>query len=219
MGDLGFECVGAVSQPHTAVPTLGLRLRVSETTGLRIGAIALTCQIRIQPQQRHYSTVESDHLLDLFGTPDRYADTLKAMLFATVTVNVPAFTGSVEIDLALPCPYDLEVGAYRYFHGLVGGDIPLLLLFSGTVFTQGPTGLRIEQVPWQKECSFRLPVAVWRETMDLFYPDSGWLMLRRDTLDALGRFKARRVLPTWNDTVLALLSEVDQPIDVSAERV
>jgi hypothetical protein len=219
MGDLVFDCLGAAVQPHAAAPTLSLRLRVSETTGLRIGAVALTCQVRIQPQQRRYSSAESDRLYDLFGRPDRFAETVKPMLFSTLTVNVPAFTGSIDLDLAVPCSYDLEVAAGRYFHALEDGEIPLLLLFSGTVFVQGPTGLLIEPVPWQKECSFRLPVKVWRETVDLYFPDSGWLMLRRDTLDALGQFKSREALPTWNDTVLALLSHVDQTIDVSPERV
>ncbi len=219
MGNLEFDCLGAGVQPYAAVPALCLRLRVSETTGVRVGAVSLTCQVRIQAQQRRYSGAESERLYDLFGTPDRYADTVKPMLWHTITVNVPAFTGGLELDVTVPCSYDLEVAAGRYFHALGDGEIPLLLLFSGTVFTQGPAGLRIEPVPWQKECSFRLPVRVWRETMDLYFPDSGWLGLRRDTLDALGRFKSRRALPTWNDTVRALLSEVDQPIDVSSERV
>jgi hypothetical protein len=229
MGDLVFDCLGAAVQPHAAVPTLSLRLRVSETTGLRVGAVALTCQVRIQPQQRRYSPAESERLYDLFGRPDRFAETVKPMLFSTLTVNVPAFTGSIDLDLAVPCSYDLEVAAGRYFHALDGaandgaandgGEIPLLLLFSGTVFVQGPTGLLIEPVPWQKECSFRLPVRLWREMVDLYFPDSGWLVLRRETLDALGRFKSRHALPTWNDTVLALLSHVDQTIDVSPERV
>ena len=185
---------------------------------MRVGAVVLRCQIRIQPQLRRYSAVESERLLDLFGTPDRFADTLKPLHYATVTVMVPAFTASTELDLPVPCSYDLEVAASRYFESLDDGEIPLLLLFSGTVFAQGPTGLLIEQVPWHKECAFRLPVSVWRELMDRYFPNSGWLMLRRDTLDSLGRFKARRAIATWNDAVLALLAEAGRSVDVSAER-
>ena len=47
---------------------------------------------------------------------------------------------------------------------------------------------------WHEEASFRLPVAVWREMMDLYFPNSGWLLLSRDTLDALTRYKAERAL-------------------------
>jgi hypothetical protein len=218
MGDLVFDCVGAQAQKHAAVPTAVLQLRVSETTRMRVGGVVLRCQIRIQPQRRRYSAAEGERLLDLFGTRDRWADTLKPLLFTTVTVMVPAFTGCIDLDVPVPCSYDLEVAASRYFDSLDDGEIPLLLLFSGTVFAQGPTGLVIEQVPWHKECSFQLPVRVWREVMDMYFPNSGWLMLRRDTLDALGRFKSRRALASWDDTVSALLAEVDESMDVSAER-
>lgn len=218
MGDLVFECTGATAQEHQAVPTLLLRLRLTETTGMRIGAVLLRCQLRIQPQQRRYTAAEGERLLDLFGTADRWADTLKPLHFATVTVPVPAFTGSVELDVPVPCSYDLEVAAGRYFHSLDTGEIPLLLLFSGTVFAQGPTGLQIEQVPWHKECAYRLPVAVWREIMELYFPNSAWLRLRRDTLDSLGRFKSSRALATWDDTVRALLAELAETGPVPIER-
>jgi hypothetical protein len=219
VGDLVFDCIGAQTLPHAAAPTVQLRLRLTETTGMRVGAVVLRCQVRIQPQQRRYNAVEGERLSDLFGTVDRWADTLKPLLFTTLTVMVPAFRGSIELDVDLPCSYDLEVAASRYFQSLDDGDIPLLLLFSGTVFAQTGTGLFIEPVPWHKECSFRLPVRVWRETMNRYFPDSGWLMLRRDTLDALGRYKSRHALASWNDTVLALLAETGHPVDVAAERV
>lgn len=218
MGELSFECVGATAQEHQAVPTLTLRLRLTETTGMRVGAVVLRCQLRIQPQQRRYTADEAERLLDLFGTADRWADTLKPLHFATVAVLVPAFAGSIEVDVPVPCSYDLEVASGRYFDSLDGGEIPLLLLFSGTVFAQGPTGLLIEQVPWHRECAYRLPVRVWREIMEMYFPNSAWLRLRRDTLDSLGRFKSRRALATWDDTVQALLAEIDKATDVSAER-
>ena len=48
--------------------------------------------------------------------------------------NVPAFTGSTTATLTIPCTLDLDVAATKYFHGLDDGDIPLLFLFSGSVF-------------------------------------------------------------------------------------
>jgi Family of unknown function (DUF6084) len=41
--------------------------------------------------------------------------------------------------------------------------------------------------------------------MDLYFPNSGWLRVRRDTLDELQRFKASRALPTWDQAFEQLL--------------
>ncbi|MGH8860489.1 MAG: DUF6084 family protein, partial [Jatrophihabitantaceae bacterium] len=92
------------------------------------------------------------------------------------------------------------------FHALDEGEIPLVLLFSGTVFTRGQTGFSVAQVPWHKEASYRLPVAEWRAMMDRFFPNSGWLRLGRDTLNALNSYKNARALPTWEHAITSLLS-------------
>ena len=208
--DLVFDCVDAQPDRYAAVPTLQLKLRISETTGAQVHAIALRCQIRIEPQRRRYSPQEADGLLELFGEPPRWGDTLKPMQFATVSLMVPSFTGSTEIDLPVPCTYDFEVAASKYLHALGDGEVPLLLLFSGTVFTKGLSGFSVGQVPWHKEATYRLPVTVWREIMDRFFPGAGWIRVRRDTLDALQRFKAVRALPTWDDALEALFKEAGE---------
>ena len=135
MAELAFDCVGARVDRYAVVPALSLVLRISETSGQQVEAIALRCQIRIEPARRRYSSVEAERLNDLFGDTDRWADTLKPMQFTTVATMVPGFSGSCEIDLPVPFTYDLEVGSARYFDSLEAGEIPLLLLFSGTVFT------------------------------------------------------------------------------------
>ena len=48
---------------------------------------------------------------------------------------------------------------------------------------------------------------LWREMMDCYFPNQGWLLLGRDTLDLLTRFKAARALPTWDQVVEQLLKE------------
>ncbi len=106
--------------------------------------------------------------------------------------------------------YDLEVAASKYFHALADGEIPALFLFSGTLFVSGPHGLRVEQVPWDREARFQLPVQVWRELMDAYFPSSGWLRLRRDTLDRLQRAKVRRALASWDDVVSALMRDAGE---------
>jgi hypothetical protein len=111
----------------------------------------------------------------------------------------------------MTCTYDFEVAAAKYFEGLDGGEIPLLFLFSGTVFTPGAAGFMVERVPWEKEAAFRLPVSVWREVMDLYFPNSAWIRLTRESRDALQRFKAERALPTWDDVVEVLLTGTGIP--------
>ncbi|MDQ3432916.1 MAG: DUF6084 family protein [Actinomycetota bacterium] len=210
MSELVFDCTGVRAERYAAVPTLTFALRVAETTGERIHAIALRSQIRIEPARRHYSTAEQEHLSDLFGDPSRWGDTLKPLQFANVAQMVAGFTGSTDVDLPVVCTYDLEVAASRYFHGLREGVIPLLLLFSGTIFTRGEHGFSVEQIPWSKECTYRLPVAVWDELMQHHFPNSAWLRLHRDSLDALARFKTRRALLTWDDALQALLKEAGE---------
>src|SRR5688572_24225974 len=99
MGELSFKCVAATATPHAAVPTLTLRLRVTESTGTRIGAIALRIQIQIQPAQRRYSPREGQRLHDLFGDPSRWGETLNPLHLTTLTVMVPTFSDSIEIDV------------------------------------------------------------------------------------------------------------------------
>jgi hypothetical protein len=210
MSELIFECVDASPDRYAAAPTLIFRLQLSETTGETINAIALRCQLRIEPQRRRYSRAEEERLFDLFGEAPRWGETLKPFQFGYVTQMVPAFSGRTEVELPVPFTYDLEVASTRYFHSLEDGEIPLLLLFSGSVFAKGETGLAVEQVPWHKEASYRLPVKVWRELMDLYFPNSAWIRMRRDTVDALQRFKSKRVLTTWDETVEALLEEANE---------
>ena len=43
--------------------------------------------------------------------------------------------------------------------------------------SRAQTGFTVELVPWHLESRFRLPVSVWRELMDAYFPNSGWLRL------------------------------------------
>lgn len=118
---------------------------------------------------------------------------------------VPGFSGSVQLDLAVPFTYDLKIASTRYFAGLESGDVPLLLLFSGTVFSTVDGRMSVQQVPWSKEASLRLPIESWREAIDAHFPESAWITMSNETLDELLRFKNREALPTWDATVSALL--------------
>ncbi len=209
MSNLTFEVVGVEPDRYAAAPTLLFKLRVTETTGASIHALALRCQIRIEPQRRRYEPAEEERLLAMFGETPQWGDSLRPFLWTHATAMVAGFEGSTEVDLVVPCTYDFEVAATKFLHSLDDGEVPLVLLFNGTSFAQGQAGLSVDPVPWHKEANFRLPVAVWRAMMDLYFPGSGWLRLRRDNLDALERFKTVEGLPTWDQVIEALLKRAD----------
>lgn len=209
MAELAFDCIDASADRYAVVPAINFRLRISETSGERVEAIALRCQIRIEPHRRRYSAGEAEALHDLFGDTDRWAETLKPLQFAMVSTMVPGFTGSITHELALPFSYDLEIASTKYFSSLEDGVIPLLMLYSGSVFGSRDGRLVVQQVPWTKENTFPLPVAVWRETVDLHFPNSAWFQVQHETLASLRRYKTRNALPTWDATLNALLTEVE----------
>ena len=206
MNRFRFDCVDAWANQYAAVPGLTLRLRITEKTGQPVGAIALRCQLRIEPQRRRYSVGEAQRLTDLFGDTGRWAETLKPVSFVTLSIMVPGFTRSTVVDLDVPCGYDLEIASTKFFNALEDGVIPLLLLFSGTVFGTHEGQFQVQQVPWSNEASFALPVSVWRETVDLHFPNSAWLRVRRDTMDALQRFRSDHAFASWDATLTAMLT-------------
>ena len=156
---------------------MAFSLRISETSGQQVEAIALRCQLRIEPSRRRYSAAEAERLNDLFGETQRWAETLRPLQFTNVAVMVPRFTGSIEVDLPVMLSYDLEIGSTRYFAGLDDGEVPLLLLFSGTVFGMTDGRLQAQQVPWSKEASYRMPIGIWREAIDACYELAGRMRL------------------------------------------
>jgi hypothetical protein len=206
MAELAFGCTAAQSVRYAATPTLNFTLQLTEATGVRVHAIALRCQIRIEPHRRRYSADEARRLSDLFGDPSRWAETVKPIQLATVSAMVPGFTSLTEIELPVPVTYDLEVASGRFLQGLDDGTIPLLLLFSGTVFLANGDSYSVELIPWSSEASYRMPVSVWHDVVNDHFPGGGWLRCGRETLDALSAYKAVHALPTWDATLSALLA-------------
>jgi hypothetical protein len=207
MTSLAFEVVDARAEPHAAVPTLMLRLRVEEADGFSVHALALRCQIRIEPQRRRYSSDEEGRLYEMFGETPQWGDSLRPFLWTHVSTTIGKFDGSTAFDLPVECTYDFDVAGAKYLHALSDGVIPLLLLFSGTVFTRGESGFSAEPLSWSLEAAYKLPVSVWRDMMDLYYPNSGWIRVQRDTLDDLQRYRSHRGLPTWDQAFEQLLKE------------
>lgn len=205
MSRLTFSIEGVRAEPYAAAPTLLFRLRITETSGEQIHALVLRCQIQIDSRRRRYAPAEEERLLELFGEPQRWGETLRTVLWTHVALMVPGFRGSTEIDVPVACTYDFEVAAAKYFHALDAGEVPLLFLFSGMVFTKGQAGVSVEQIPWESEAVCRFPVHVWRELMNRYFPDSAWIRLRVEHFNQLHRFKGQHALPTWDDAIAALL--------------
>ena len=206
--ELAFSVLGAERVEYAATPTLRFAVRVESTAGHPIRSLLLDTQIRIAAQRRRYDAGAQERLFELFGAPGQWGSTLRSLLWTQVTVVVPAFEGSREVDIPVPCTYDLEVAATRYFAALDDGDVPIELLFSGSVFYALPDGrLQTTRISWDREAEYRMPVRVWRETIEHYFPGSAWLRLSRDRFDRLAAFKARRALATWDDTVDVLLED------------
>ena len=219
MPDLNFEIVGAEVPPFAAVPMIIFKLSVvnGETSAVedmqRIHSVALRCQIQLAVTRRHYNPEEQAKLLDVFGETKRWGDTLRNLLWMHTSTVVPQFSGSTTVDLPVPCTYDFEVVSTKYFYALQEGDIPLLFLFSGTIFYEGEEGnLQVGQISWSKEASYRLPVALWQEMIARYYPNSTWIRMQKDVFDQLYHYKAVHGLPTWESVVEDLLRKSSEEV-------
>ena len=207
MPDLSFQIECAEVTAYSATPQLTFKLRLTSTTPEeRIHTVALRCQLQIEVTRRRYTASDQQALLDLFGEPERWGQTLKNLLWTHASVVVPSFLGSTVADVPVPCTFDFNVAATKYFYGLTEGEIPLNFLFSGTVFyARADASLQVAPISWEKEARFRLPVKVWREMMDSYYPNSAWLCLRRDVFERLYQYKMRKGIPTWEQALEIVL--------------
>jgi hypothetical protein len=201
-----FEVLGVRPLRHAAAPMLMLDLQVSESGGRQVYMIGLTIQLMIEPARRSYDEATRERLVGLFGAPERWAVTTHSLVWAQLDVVVPAFTGSTTVTVPIPCNYDLEVAAAKYLHSLPDGEAPLALHFNGMVYYPNEQGgLQMVLVPWSRSVDYRMPVSVWRETIEHYYPNTGWVALRSETLRSLERERVARGLPTFDACVERLL--------------
>jgi Family of unknown function (DUF6084) len=216
MPDLNFKVEDAQAVQYAAAPLLSFRLRVSNNGDEgAIHAVVLRAQIQLEVTRRHYSPEEQAKLQDLFGEPDRWGQTLRNLLWTHAIMVVPPFAKETVVDLPVPCTFDFNVAATKYFHGLSEGDLPLNFLFSGTVFYPGRDDrLQVSPISWEKEAKFKLPVKVWKDVIDHYYPNSAWLHLRRDVFDRLYQYKVRHGIPTWEQVVEKVLAGTEETVQL-----
>ena len=214
MPDLAFRVEHAEPVAFAAAPLLSFKLRIENADpNEAIHTVVLRSQIQLEATRRRYSESEKEKLLDLFGEPDRWSRTLRSMLWTHASVVIPAFQGGTSVDLQVPCTFDFNVAATKYFHGLTGGDIPLNFLFSGTVFyADVDSALQVAPISWNSEARFRLPAGVWQRMMDEYYPNSAWLALRRDAFERLYEFKVRNGIQTWEEALDRLLTVDEETV-------
>lgn len=207
MPDLGIKVTAVEPATHGMTPLLNFQLEITNQPATEtIHSIMLRAQIQIAAPQRDYSEREKEKLAELFGRPVRWGQTLRNRFWANTNVSVGAFAGVTSTRLPVPCTFDLNVAAAKYFYALEDGDVPLLFLFSGTVFYTGPDGqLQIQQISWNLECTFRIPLQAWHALMNEHYPNSAWLYLNREVFDRLYAYKRRHGLATWEQAIDGLL--------------
>ena len=203
--DVNFAVLDVAPEPYAVSPVLTARVGVAASGDDPVHAIALRCQVRIEPLRRSYSDDEAAGLIDLFGPRERWATTQRTFLWQHCTAMVPGFAGNTTVALPLDCTYDFEVAAAKYLHALRDGALPLQFLFSGTIFVKSERGFSVQQVPWDCEYRYDMPVAVWRELIAQHYPNTGWVRLSHETIAALAAYKSAQGLLDLDHAVTSLL--------------
>lgn len=207
MHDLAFSVETAKTVKHAASPELALTIAIHDRAGRDIRSLSLTAQVWIEANERVYSREEKERLVDLFGDEARWDRTLRRMMWARTSVVVPAFASQTLADMPLPCPWDFEASVTRYLFSIAGGSIPITLQFSGSVFWMDENALQIAPIAWTSEARFALPGAIYRQTLDHYYPNRVPLALRRDVFERLQRYKTATESPTFDAALERLLPD------------
>jgi hypothetical protein len=207
MSALAVTVLDAAPSAQTAAPAIVFRLRLENISSLRVHALGLRCHVQIDPRSRKHSPDEQARLYELFGSAQQWDRALQPVTWAHTSTVVPSFDRQIEIDLAVPCTYDLEVASAKYLHAIRTGVVPLAFAFSGTSFSlTDRSTLTIQPVPWDVDASFQMPATVWRAAMDQFFPGGGWLRLQRETIDRLQAFRGEQAVVSWDEAIALLLS-------------
>jgi hypothetical protein len=206
--DLNFTIETAEPMRFAASPHIVFKLRVANDSRRLIHSALLKSQVQLDVSRRHYSADEQQRLTDLFGEPSRWGETVHSMLWTNVSTMIPSFDAAVTVDIHVPCTFDFNVAATKYLSAIADGDIPVSIYFSGTVFYEGEdTSLQAAPISWEKEASYRMPVRIWREMMDAYYPNTAWLCLGREAFDRLYAFKVEHGIPTFDQALLQMMEQ------------
>jgi hypothetical protein len=202
-----FTVLDVEAVPHAAAPTMRFHLHVEDPLGREVHTIALSTQIQIDPARRAYDAATMARLVDLFGPPERWASTTQVFRWAHVSALVSGFTGATSFWIDVPCTYDMEVAASKYFYSLPDGVAPLSFLFNGMVLYSGDHDrLQVAQVPWSCVARWRMPVDAWKRVMAAYYPGGSWVRVQTETLELLAQRKARGSHHSFDSVIRELLA-------------
>jgi hypothetical protein len=204
-----FAIVGAAHVPFAASPTMLFEAIATEPTGAAIQSIALTAQVMIEPARRGYDAETRERLSELFGPPASWAPSTSGLPWARVAAAVPGFTGETRFSLEVPCTYDLEVAAAKYFYAVPDGDVPLTFHFNGNVFFYDNARLQVMPISWTTSSQYRMPLQAWRVMIAEHYPGGGWIRVSDVTLRSLHERRAQRGLTSLDACVAELLERSD----------
>jgi hypothetical protein len=210
--NVSFAVLDVTAEPYAVSPLLNARIGVTTSGEDPVHAIALRCQVRIEPLRRSYSDDEAAGLMDLFGARERWATTQRTFLWQHCATMVQGFTGHTTATLPLECTYDFEVAAAKYLHALRDGAVPLQFLFSGTVFVKAERGFSVQQVSWDCEDNYAMPVTVWRDLIAQHYPNTGWIRLSHETIAELAGYRSAHGMLDFDHAVTSLLDAADREV-------
>lgn len=221
MPNLTFEIISSEVKPYAALPTLVFKLQIiNDTENEEVYAAALKCQVMIEAIKRNYNEESKDKLHELFGEPARWDETLRSFFWTIINVPVPRFTGKTVVDIVIPCSEDQAMAAGKYFYAVSDGHVPLAFLFSGTLFYKDVEGnLQVTLVPWEKEALCKMPVNLWQEMMDTYFPNCRWMRVRKDIYDRLVKYKSQSSFPTLETCLDSLLDEALKDVQLSEKNM
>ncbi|MEA2161726.1 MAG: hypothetical protein QOD66_4106 [Solirubrobacteraceae bacterium] len=203
-----FSITSAAHLAFAATPTMIFAASVSEPTEHEIQSLALSVQLMIDPARRGYDPETRERLAELFGPPASWTPSTQGLAWARVSAVIPSFKGSAAFAIEVPCTYDLEVAAAKYFYALEDGFVPLSFHFNGSIFYRTADGaLQMLPVSWSASAQFQMPVRAWREMIAEHYPGGGWVRLHERTLAALNQRRSGRGLPSFDACIEELLAD------------
>jgi hypothetical protein len=209
--DVNFQITGVEAAVNGLIPLMQFEVTATNSSPHKILSVLLHAQIQIQSPQRAYNAQEKENLIELFGTPERWGQTLRNRLWTSADTTLGSFTETAAATFSIPCTYDLSFAATKYFHALEGGEVPLLFLFSGTIFYEGTESqLQVQPISWNKESVYKLPLSAWQNLIEQHFPKSAWIYLDRDVFDRLYSSKRQHGDATWEQTIERLLPAIQR---------
>lgn len=205
MPDLKFQVTSVEANTRGLAPLLEFKLQITNSLDESIHAILLNSQIQFQCPQRSYTNSEKEKVVELFGPPEMWSQSLRNRLWGQVSTTVCAFRGKTGAALQMPCTFDLNIAASKYLYALEQGAVPLLFLFSGSIFYEADGEFKVVPISWDSECTYHMPVETWNDLMQRHYPNNAWIYLDREVFDRLYAFKRKGAFLNWEQTIDSLL--------------